>query len=134
VRLQRDVTRHDDGTLGLGPLARYVLDHQIHLEMAPTCHVQVGAVASFEQHPIAMFLRHGLNVGVNTNRLMSDVMPSSELMKVTNTFGLTSDEVEQLVTNAVMSSFAPIEARRQIVAAQVHPWFEENHRVSRTPR
>jgi adenosine deaminase len=127
VRLQRDVRRHDDGTLLIGPLARYVLDHQIHLEMAPTCHVQVGAVESFELHPIAMFLRHGFNVGVNTdNRLMSDVMPSSELMKVTNTFDLSSAEIEQLVTNAVMSSFAPLELRRQIIDEHVHPWFEAN--------
>jgi adenosine deaminase len=135
VRLQRDVERHDDGTLALGPLARYVLDHQIHLEMAPTCHVQVGAVESFAQHPIAMFLRHGFNVGVNTdNRLMSDVMPSSELMKVTNTFDLTRAEVEQLVTNAVMSAFAPLELRRRIIDEQVHPWFAAQQQVSDTRR
>ena len=48
VRLRRDVDRHADGSVGLrlGPLARDVLDRQIHLEMAPTCHVQVGAVES----------------------------------------------------------------------------------------
>ncbi len=74
----------------LGPLARYILDHGIHLEMAPSCHVQVGAVESFEQHPIAIFLRHGFNVGVNTdNRLMSDVMPSTELLAVATTFELS---------------------------------------------
>jgi adenosine deaminase len=124
VRLQRDVTRHDDGSLVLGPLARYVLDHQIHLEMAPTCHVQVGAVESFEQHPIAMFLRNGLNVGINTdNRLMSDVMPSTELLAVATTFDLTWIEIEQLVTNALMSAFAPLETRKEIVAKQVRPWF-----------
>ena len=69
------------GPAALGPLARYVLDRQVHLEMAPTCHVQVGAVPSFDQHPIAKLLRAGFNVGINTdNRLMSDVMPSSELL------------------------------------------------------
>jgi adenosine deaminase len=124
VRLQRDVARHDDGTLSIGALARYVLDHQIHLEMAPTCHVQVGAVESFEQHPIAVFLRNGFNVGVNTdNRLMSDVMPSSELYKVATTFDLTWHEIEQLVTNAVMSAFAPLETRHRILDQQVRPWF-----------
>jgi len=124
VRLQRDVMRHDGGGLDLGPLARYVLDHQVHLEMAPTCHVQVGAVESFEQHPIAVFLRNGFNVGVNTdNRLMSDVMPSSELSKLTTAFDLTWQEIEQLVSNAVMSSFAPMETRRRILDQQVKPWF-----------
>jgi adenosine deaminase len=124
VRLQRDVVRHDDGSLSLGPLARYVLDHRVHLEMAPSCHVQVGAVESFEQHPIAMFLRHGFNVGVNTdNRLMSDVTPSSELLAVASTFDLTWPEIERLVTNAAASSFAPFETRHRIIDSQIAPWF-----------
>jgi len=127
VRLQRDVTRHDDGSIALGPLARYVLDHQIHLEMAPTCHVQIGAVESLEQHTIALFLRNGLNVGVNTdNRLMSDVMPSRELLAVATAFELTWIEIEQLVTNALMSAFAPLETRKQILADQVRTWFRQH--------
>ena len=124
VRLRRDVVRHDDGSLELGPLARYVLDHQIHLEMAPSCHVQVGAVESFDRHPIAMFLRYGFNVGVNTdNRLMSDVMPSSELHDVADTFDLTWPEIERLVTNALDSSFAPLETRTRLRSDLVGPWF-----------
>ncbi len=124
VRLQRDVVFGPDG-LTLGPLARYVLDHQVHLEMAPTCHVQVGAVPSIEAHPIAAFLRDGFNVGINTdNRLMSNVMPSSELRTAATTFGLSADECAQLVRNAAMSSFAPIEDRRRLVRDVIDPGFE----------
>lgn len=125
VRLQRDIEWAPDGSAAhLGPLARYVLDRQIHLEMAPTCHVQVGAVASFEQHPIARMLRAGFSVGVNTdNRLMSDVMPSSELLAVSDAFDLSWGEVERLVTNAVTNGFAPYETRRRIIAEHVAPWF-----------
>ena len=124
VRLQRDITWHDDGSADIGPLARYVLDRQVHLEMAPTCHVQVGAVPSFEEHPIARMLRLGFSVGVNTdNRLMSDVMPSSELLGVSSTFGLSWADVERLVTNAIGSGFAPYEVRRNAVE-QVRAWFD----------
>ena len=123
VRLQRDITWHPDGSAELGPLARYVLDRQVHLEMAPTCHVQVGAVPSFEEHPIARMLRLGFSVGVNTdNRLMSDVMPSSELLAASRTFGLSWAEVERLVTNAIESGFAPYEVRRRVLD-QVRAWF-----------
>lgn len=123
VRLQRDVTFGPDG-LGLGPLARYVLDRQVHLEMAPTCHVQVGAVPSIEAHPIAAFLRHGLNVGVNTdNRLMSGVTPSSELRTVATTFGLQTEECAQLARNAAMASFAPFEDRVRLVRDVIDPGF-----------
>lgn len=128
VRLQRDITFTGEGPGRsidtLGPLARYVLDRQVHLEMAPTCHVQVGAVTAFEAHPIAAVLRAGFNVGVNTdNRLMSNVLPSSELAAVVATFGLTRDEARQLVVNALESSFAPYEVRRRIIRDQVDPWY-----------
>lgn len=124
VRLRSDITTLADGSLELGELARYVLDHQVPLEMAPTCHVQVGAVPDLPSHPIGPLLRHGFNVSVNTdNRLMSSVMPSSELLAVATTFGLELAEIEQLVVNGVMSGFAPIEVRRQIVEQQVRPGF-----------
>ena len=69
-------------------------------------------------------LRHGFNVSVNTdNRLMSGVMPSSELLAVATTFDLDWVEIERLVTNGVMSGFAPLEVRRNIVEQQVRPGF-----------
>ncbi len=107
-----------------GPLAQFVLDHQIHLEMAPTCNVQIGAVPSVAEHPIGPFLRAGFNVGYNTdNRLMSNVMPSSELHAVATAHALTNAEMARLATNAMMSSFAPIDLRRRVVAEQLSPAY-----------
>ncbi len=124
VRLRSDIITRPDGSLELGPLARYIFDHQVQLEMAPTCHVHVGAVPDLPSHPIGPMLRYGFNVSVNTdNRLMSGVMPSSEMLAVATTFGLNWDEIEQLVLNGVMSGFAPLETRRHIVDAQVRPFF-----------
>lgn len=124
VRLRTDTTTDANGDLHLGPLARYVLDHQIHLEMAPTCHVQVGAVPDLASHPIATFLRHGFNVGVNTdNRLMSGVMPSTEMHAVASTFDLDWSEIETLVSNAISSSFAPWEERQRVLTDVVRPAY-----------
>ena len=124
VRLRRDVRVGDDGRLELGPLARYVLDHQVHLELAPTCNVQIGAVPSVADHPIGPFLRAGFSVGVNTdNRLMSHVTPSSELHAVATAFDLTWAEAERLVTKAAMASFAPYEDRVALVRDVVAPGF-----------
>jgi adenosine deaminase len=124
VRLQRDTRVHDDGTLELGPLARHVLDRRIHLEMAPTCNVQIGAVASIADHPIGPFLRAGFSAGVNTdNRLMSAVMPSTELHAVAEAFELSWAELELLTTNALLASFAPYEHRRRLLDDVVVPGF-----------
>jgi adenosine deaminase len=124
VRLVSDTSVDPDGGLAIGPLARYVLDHQIHLEMAPTCNTQIGAVASVADHPIGPFLRHGFNVSVNTdNRLMSHVTASSEMAAVAAAFDLTWDEIATLVRNGVMASFAPIEKRRALVAQVIDPAY-----------
>lgn len=115
VRLQADMTIEHGEVTAMGPLARYVLDHQVPLEVAPTCHVQIGAVPDLASHPVGPMLRAGFDISINTdNRLMSDVMPSSELLAVARTFALTDDEVRRLVTNGIMAGFAPIETRRTI--------------------
>jgi adenosine deaminase len=115
VRLQSDLTIVDGEIVAMGPLAAYVLDHQVPLEMAPTCHVQIGAVPDLARHPIGPMLRAGFDVSVNTdNRLMSDVMPSSELAAVATTFGLTDAEVVQLVRNGIMAGFAPLDLRQRL--------------------
>jgi adenosine deaminase len=129
VRLAADTTRSPEGDpdgdqLVLGPLAQFVLDHQIHLEMAPTCNVQIGAVATVAAHPIGPFLRKGFSVGVNTdNRLMSDVLASSELMAVANAHDLTVAEMERFAINAAMASFAPYEQRVNLVRDVITPGF-----------
>ncbi len=124
VRLQRDLTIDGGEITSMGRLARYVLDHQIHLEMAPTCHVHVGAVADLPSHPIGPMLRAGFNVGVNTdNRLMSDVSSSSELHAVATTFDLSDAEVGRLVVNGLMAGFAPLEVRNDLIERLVRPFF-----------
>ena len=137
VRLARDTTPDPDepGGLRLGPLARYVLDRQVHLELAPTCNVQIGAVPGVADHPIGPFLRAGFSVGVNTdNRLMSDVTPSSELLAVTEAFDLSWAEIERLTVNAIEAGFAPYEERRQIIDEVVRPAYAALGAGSPEPR
>lgn len=123
VRLVED-TSVVDGRLRLGPLARYVLDHQIPLELAPSCNVQIAAVASIEAHPVGAFLREGFRVTVNTdNRLMSGVTVGSELQRCVDTFGWSLDDLETVVTTTVMSGFAPLADRRRLVDTRVVPAF-----------
>ncbi len=117
VRLQADMTIADGQVTSMGPLASFVLDRQIPLEVAPTCHVHVGAVPDLASHPIGPMLRAGFNVSVNTdNRLMSNVMPSTEMAAVTDTFGLSADEQDQLVRNGIGAGFAPLAIRRHALS------------------
>jgi adenosine deaminase len=92
--------------------------------MAPTCNTQIGAVNSVAEHPVIPFMRAGFNVGVNTdNRLMSDVSPSSELVALHDAHRLSWADIQQLVTNAISSGFAPLTERQLIIEKIVAPAF-----------
>ena len=63
----------------LSDAAKYIRDHQIHLEMAPTSNLQTGAAQSYKEHPAAALHALGFNVALNTdNRLMSNTSLSRE--------------------------------------------------------
>ncbi len=124
VRLASGMLLTPDGSALVSQVARYVLDQRIHLEMAPTCNVQIGAVPVLGAHPIGPLLRLGFDVGVNTdNRLVSGVTLSGELLAVANAFRLSWAEVEQLVVNAAGAAFAPWEARQRLIAGVIRPAF-----------
>ncbi len=116
VRLLSDMTIENGEVVAMGRLATHILDRGIPLEMAPTCHVQIGAVPDIAHHPIAAMLRAGFNVSVNTdNRLMSNVTVSSEMALVESTFDLSPAEVDQLVVNGIEAGFAPLAVRRRLL-------------------
>jgi adenosine deaminase len=124
VRLQSDILFTPDGGAILGDLARWILDRQIPLEMAPTCHVQIGAVPSLAEHPFAKLLRLGFAVTINTdNRLMSNVSVSSETAAVADTFGLGWAELEQVAVNGALAAFAPLEQRHRLVDDVIRPAY-----------
>jgi adenosine deaminase len=125
VRLYDDI-EIVDGELRLGTLAKYILDGQVHLEMAPSCHVHVGAVPNFESHPLVAWHRHGFSVSVNTdNRLMSGVSASSEMHKLAETFGLTWTEIEQLAIAGVEAGFGDLHERQNIVNNIIRPAYDD---------
>ncbi len=105
----------------LGPLATYVRDRQIPLELAPTCNVQIGAVPTLAHHPVALFHRLGMRATINTdNRLMSGVSVASEVHAVAavNQFGWSDIEAVQLT--GIQSAFCSLDERRRIERAH-HP-------------
>ena len=96
----------------------------MHLELAPTCNVQIGAVASIAEHPIGPFLRAGFSVGVNTdNRLMSGVCRRRSWPPSPPRSTSRGPEIERLAVNAIAAGFAPYEERRRILDDVIRPGY-----------
>jgi len=123
VRLAEDVTieREDDDNsyVTLGPVARWVRDRQITLELSPSSNLQTGAIAAWGDelidHPFDLLYQLGFRVTVNTdNRLMSNTTLSKELGLLSDAFGYDVDDFEQFQQNAVAAAFLPLEEREEL--------------------
>ncbi len=126
VRLASDILFTPNEQAIFGAIARYIFDHEIALEMAPTCHVQIGAVPTLADHPFAKLLRLGFKVTLNTdNRLMSNVSPTSELAAVTTTFDLSPAEMHKIAINGIEAAFCPAEHKHRILRDVIHPAYNK---------
>lgn len=123
VRLAEDVTvsREDDENtfVTLGPVAQWVKDREIALELSPTSNVDTHAFAQWGDelidHPFDLLYQLGFRVTVNTdNRLMSRTTLTRELFLLAQTFGYDLLDLEVFQLNAAASAFLPLEDREEL--------------------
>jgi adenosine deaminase len=124
VRLIEDMAIVGQTVVKLGPLAAYMKDKRIPLELCPSSNVDTGAVPSLEEHPIRQLIEQRFRVTVNTdNRLMSDVTLSEEFRRLSRAFALTLDDVEKLTLNAMKSAFIGYDDRLAHIYGRIKPGF-----------
>lgn len=124
VRLVEDMTIEGDRVTKLGPLAAYVRDKRIPLELCPSSNVDTGAAASLAAHPIRHFLAQRFRVTLNTdNRLMSDITLTEEFRRLGEIIPLTLADVEKLTINAMKSAFVGYDERLALIYDRIKPGF-----------
>ena len=124
TRLVEDLTIYDNKVVGVGRLARYVLDHRIPLEICLSSNLHTGATPTLEQHPFAVFRELGMRLTLNTdNRLMSGTSMSEEYRIAHETFGCTLDDLEAISINGMKSSFSPYEFRCKLIFETIKRGF-----------
>ncbi len=124
VRIVDDIKVAEDGSVHLGPLASYVRDRRIPLEMCPTSNLQTGAASSFATHPIGLLTKLRFRVTVNTdNRLMSGCSMSSEMAGLVEAFGYGWADLQWFTINAMKSAFIGFEERLEIINTLIKPGY-----------
>lgn len=124
VRIVDDITVASDGSAELGPLAAFVRDRRIPLELCPWSNVHTGVVDELADHPIEVLRRLRFRCTVNTdNRLMSDTSMTHEFESCSESFGWTLDDMEWLSINAMKSAFWPFDDRLRIINEQIKPGY-----------
>ena len=124
VRLIEDMTIEGEIVTRLGPLAAYVRDKRIPLELCPSSNVDTGAAPSLAAHPIRHFLAQHFRVTLNTdNRLMSNITLSEEFRRLSETLHIDLADVEKLTINAMKSAFVGYDERLAIIYERVKPGY-----------
>ena len=123
VRLAEDIStaREDDENtyVTLGPVAQWVKDREIALELSPSSNLQTGAIEQWGtelvDHPFDLLYQLGFRVTVNTdNRLMSATSLSRELYLLTAAFGYDLTDLAVFQLNAAAATFLPLEDREEL--------------------
>lgn len=123
VRLAEDIVReradNDNTYVTLGPIAQWVKDREIALELSPSSNLQTGAIAQWGDdildHPFDVLYQLGFRVTVNTdNRLMSNTTLSRELALLSEAFGYSLSDLETFQLNAAAAAFLPFDEREDL--------------------
>jgi adenosine deaminase len=132
VRIMEDITfgtDTDGGPLAtFGPLAHWVRDHQIPLEIAPVSNLQTSATParSIAEHPITRLKELDFAVTLNTdNRLMSRTSMSHEMRRVVAEAGWTLDDLADVTITAAWGAFIHHDERRALVDDLIVPGFQK---------
>jgi adenosine deaminase len=112
------------GAAQLGPLAGWVREHRIALEMCPTSNLQTGAASSIAAHPITRLRELGFRVTLNTDsRLVAGTSMTREMSLLVDQAGWTIEDLRTVTVNAVGSAFVPDAQRAALLADVVRPGF-----------
>ncbi len=108
----------------LGPLAAYVRDRRIPLEMCPSSNLQTGAADSIAEHPITLLARLRFRITLNTdNRLMSDTSMSGEMGLLVEQAGWEVSDLRRVTIDAMKSAFLPYDQRRLLIDSIILPGY-----------
>lgn len=131
TRLTDDMTLVEGRVVNLGPLAQYVLDRRIPLEMCLSSNVHTGSVRSMKEHPFKMYYDRGFRVTLNTDdRLMSDTSMTKEFQIAQDEFGLGLADFEKVTVNAIKSAFIHFDERIKLIYDVIKPGYAKARAAS----
>ncbi len=126
VRIAEDLHIHEE-QVGFGPVAQWVLDRGIPLELCPSSNVQTGALQTFggtaEDHPLPLLYGLNFNTTINTdNRLLSVTTLTEELARAAELFDFSFDDLLAMQINAAEAAFVDFDTRAALVDALILGW------------
>ncbi|MBS1511436.1 MAG: adenosine deaminase [Bacteroidetes bacterium] len=97
-------------------LVEHLKQHRIHLELCPTCNVQINIYDTYTQHPIDALYKAGVSLNVNTDtRTITNISLSKEYERLQQHFGWTVKDFYQCNLNALNAAFIDDVLRTKLI-------------------
>ena len=110
----------------LGPLAHWVRDQQITLEVCPSSNLQTGVAPSIATHPVTALARLGFAVAISTdNRLMSATTATREFELLVTEAGWTLGDLLTATLTAAHATFVHHDERTDLVEDVILPAYTD---------
>jgi adenosine deaminase len=87
----------------------------VTVECCLSCNVVMGAVASYEEHPIRRFIQHGIPVALCTDDPVQVCTTIGREYAIAHTLGFSAAELLDITRTAIQASFAPEERRAALL-------------------
>jgi adenosine deaminase len=112
-RIGHGVRSHEDPAL-----VEELRDRGVHLEVCPSCNVQLGVFPSFAQHPVDVLRRVGIPLSVSTDSRTSTVTTlGHELQRCHETFGWDRRDLATISRMAADAAFTSTATRDHLHGA-----------------
>ena len=126
TRLVEDMVIHEGEIIQMGPLAHYVRDHRVPLEVCLQSNVHTGAAESLAKHPFRHLFDKKFRVTLNTdNRLMSNTTMTDEFVVAQEHYGVKLRDFEKLTLNAMKSAFIHFDERLELIYDVIKAGYDD---------
>jgi len=90
-------------------------EDNIHLEVCPSCNIQIDVFDTYTDHPVDKLYNAGVSIGINTDtRSISDITLSEEYRRLQEVFGWNTEHFLKCNRNALGAAFIPQEKRNRL--------------------
>jgi adenosine deaminase len=105
-------------------LLEHLRSNNIHLEICPTCNVQINIYDTYQQHPVDELYRAGVSLGINTDtRTITNMTLNREYEKLQEVFGWTVQDFYNCNVNALKAAFIP-DTLKEALLKKLHTGYE----------
>lgn len=94
-------------------LVEHLRNNYIHLEICPSCNVQINIVDEYKNHPVDQLKKEGVSININTDcRTIVDISLNREYQKLQDVFGWTITDFYDCNVNAIKAAFISEEVKQ----------------------